>query len=103
MKDTGDSEPVPCRDIDPADLFKEGLSPRTYHNFQEQTQEVISDHSSCKIVFIAEKCSRCSARVTGIKIRGDVPELVHDLEWVITDVYEALYDDSRSVQYVDMA
>jgi len=29
--------------------------------------------------------------------------LVHDLEWVITDVYEALYDDSRSVQYVDMA
>jgi len=103
MTDANDSKAVPCRDIDPVDLFEKGVSPRAYHNLEEQTQEVISDRSSCKVVFVAEKCSRCSARVSGIKIRGDVPELVHDLEWVITDVYEALYDDSRSIQFVDMA
>jgi hypothetical protein len=103
MTDANDSEAVPCRDIDPADLFEEGLSPEGYHDLQEVTQEVISDRCTCKIVFTAEKCSRCSARITGIRIRGDVPELVYDLEWVINDLYGALYDNPRSVQYVDLA
>lgn len=103
MKDTGGSEPVPCRDIDPADLFEEGLSPEVYHDLQEITQEVISDRCICKIVLTAEKCSRCSVRITGISIRGDVPELVYNLEWVINVLCGALYNNPRPVQYVDIA
>ena len=98
MKDTRDSEPVPCRDIDPAELFEQGLAPEAYHDLQE----VISDRSCCKIAVIEEECSRCSARISGLQILGDAPELMQNLKEMINDVYEAFYEDPRSVQYVDM-
>ncbi|MFC6720233.1 hypothetical protein [Halobacteriaceae bacterium SHR40] len=102
MKDTRDSEPVPCRDIDPAELFEQGLAPEAYHDLQEVTREVISDRSCCKIAVIEEECSRCSARISGLQILGGAPELMQNLKEMINDVYEAFYDDPRSVQHVDM-
>jgi hypothetical protein len=50
MTDANVSKPVPCRDIDPADLFEQGLAPGAYHDLQEVAQELILDRSSCKIV-----------------------------------------------------
>lgn len=102
MKDTRDPEAVPCRDIDPAELFKQGLAPEVYHDLREVTQEMISDHPCCKIVFIEEQCSRCSTKIPGIKILGDVPESMQNFKWMIYDVYEAFYEDPRSVQHVSM-
>lgn len=102
MTDANDSEAVSCRDIDPVDLFEQGVAPGAYHDLQEVAQELTSDRSSCKIVFIEEKCSRCSAKISGLRFRGDGPELVHNLKWVISDVYEAFYEDPRPVQFVAM-
>lgn len=102
MTDTCNSDQVPCRDIDPAELFKQGVAAEAYHNLQEETQEVISDRSCCKIAVIEEQCSRCSAKIVGLKILGDVPELMQTLKEMIYDVYEAFYEDPRPVQHVDM-
>jgi hypothetical protein len=102
MTDATDSEPVSCRDIDPAVLFEQGLAPEAYHDLREVTQEVISERSCCKIAVIEEECSRCSARISGLRILGDGPKLLRDIKEMINDVYEALYDEPRSVQYVNM-
>lgn len=102
MKDTRNSDQVPCRDIDPAELFEQGVAPEAYHNLQEVTQDVISDRSCCKIAVIEEQCSRCSAKIFGLRILGDVPDLIQTLKEMIYDVYEAFYEDPRSVQHVDL-
>jgi len=102
MKDTGDSEAVPCRDIDPAKLFEQGVAPEAYHNLREVTEELITDCSSFKIILIEEQCSRCSAKFSGLHIRGDVSRVMQDLKWSVNEVYEACFEESRSVQYVDI-
>lgn len=102
MTDTHDSDAVPCRDIDPAELFEQGLSPEVYHDLREVTQEVISDRSGGKIVFIEEQCSRCSTRIPGIGIFGNVPESMQTIKSIIYEVYEAFYQNPRDAQYVSM-
>jgi hypothetical protein len=41
-----------------------------------------------------------SASISGLQILGDVPELMQDLKETINDVYEAFYEDPRSVHHV---
>lgn len=102
MTDTRDSEPAPCSDIDPADLIDQGLDPEMFHDLQEVTREVISDRSCCKVAVVEEECSRCSNRIFGIRLLGDGPELMQHIKWMVYDTYEAIYEDPRSVQHVDM-
>lgn len=102
MTNTRDSEPASCRDIDPADLLDQGLDPEMYHDLREVTQEVISDRSCCKIAVVEEECSRCSNRIFGIRLLGDVQELMQHIKWMVYDTYEAFYEDPRSIQHVDM-
>ncbi|ELY39890.1 hypothetical protein C496_14471 [Natronorubrum tibetense GA33] len=102
MTNTHDSESVQCRDIDHEKLFEQGIAPEAYHDFQEVAQGLISVQTCCEIGYIEERCSRCSARFSGLQILGDVPKSMQDLKWITDDVYDTFYEDPRPVHHVAM-
>jgi len=91
---------VPCKDIEPAELLEQNLSPEMYHDLTEVTRDVVTELSFCEIEFIEEECSRCATRIPGLLIAGDPPGSLQELKLILYDVYEPFYANPRSVEYV---
>ncbi|QLH83790.1 hypothetical protein [Halosimplex pelagicum] len=96
MIDQIDDEDVTCREIESEAFLETYALSDEYHDFEEETRTVVTDVPCCKVAFIEEECSYCSARLSDVRVVGDAPESMDEYRRLLYDVYEWFFDDPRS-------